>query len=488
MTTAQAATPQRLPLLTALREEILPALLVLWTAFPIAFIITREEYFWPVAVWATPTVIMLWPVGRRLARSYLSYRSLLFIVGIISMAYIPAAGFVLTTDWSFEVKSAVFFGLVADLTILGIIPSFPWAISRPIRMFFRPDLLFGDGRVLCCGFIAFAFGMRYLVGPPAKEGLDWPLPVWNWWGILFAMLAGFIPLIAIRGVMKLTMRIARLRDDAWKGWGAIVLRESFLVITMLGIAYGFHTAFMGIEPITSSRSWFNTETQDFWIGLGLLLLGAFIIVVVRGGYKKIIGDPFIRETWEQTFVKEAILIAGLIPLVYGFMSMLLSDLRPLNSGPTLAIGIGSVAWGITVMTVFRVIAQVYQRRAIMGQMTAVILPSQSEQAREKVMTRVMTALTEFPAALRKTIMKTMIQALSAASPDVRAAMTGTRVRILAELPLHQQQLLMRAQAEALGELDSNSRVQTMSEMMTAVSQLPAEKRRGIMEQMSALMA
>lgn len=33
-------------------------------------------------------------------------------------------------------------------------------------MFFRPDLVFGDGRVLCCGIIALVLGLRHIIGSP----------------------------------------------------------------------------------------------------------------------------------------------------------------------------------------------------------------------------------------------------------------------------------------------------------------------------------
>ena len=77
-----------LPILIGFRTEILPAVALLWTGITIAFIVTREAYLWPVAVWATVTTMMLWPVGRTLGRPYFSYRTPLFVLGVLSMGYI----------------------------------------------------------------------------------------------------------------------------------------------------------------------------------------------------------------------------------------------------------------------------------------------------------------------------------------------------------------------------------------------------------------
>lgn len=216
----------QLPVLVGFRDEILPVLVAYWVVAALLYLRFGREWAFPVAVWATVTTIMLWPVGRRLCRRYLSYRTPLFILGVLSMAYIPFLGFALETDWSFTTKALIFFGAIADLTLFAILPSLRPAIGRPIEMFFKPDLLFGDGRVLCCGIISLVAGMRYMFGPIPVE--PFPLPVWNWWGILLAMLGGFIPMIPVRGMVKLWMRMAGMMRERWQGWRAVVVREVML--------------------------------------------------------------------------------------------------------------------------------------------------------------------------------------------------------------------------------------------------------------------
>lgn len=119
------------------------------------------------------------------------------------------------------------------------------------------------------------------------------------------MVAGLIPLIAVRGMTKPLMRMRRMRDRKWTGWGAIINREGLLVITVLSIGYGFHNAFLGAPPFTVP---IFTSGPDFWPALGIVLGAAAFLVFVRGGYKKAIGDPFIREAIAQSFVKQVLLV------------------------------------------------------------------------------------------------------------------------------------------------------------------------------------
>lgn len=493
------ATPARLPVLVGLKQELLPYLLLLWTGLVIAYAVTTEPAVFPIGVWATVTSIMLWPVGRRLGRRYLSYRTPLFVLAVATMAWIPAVGLIVESDASFNVRSAAFFALPAVVSVFGIIVSLKWAIARPIEMFFRPDLLFGDGRVLAGGILSMVLGMRYLIGAfPPDMTTAWPLPAWNWWGLLLAIAGGLVPMIAGRGMLKLIMRLSRMRDDRLGGWIAVFLRELMLVAAALGIGYGFHNVFAGTTPFTTGL---NTDGDGFWPSIAIMAVSTFWMVVVRGAYKKlVIGDPFIKETPTQALVKHAMLTAGLFGLFYGLIALLhqtdmgiqmgWDTLRTPEdqTGEMIAIGTGLFTWGIIVLIPFRVLAQHFQREAMVAQMAAVIVPYQTETARVKLMTRIMTALSEMREGQARHYMKAMIRGLASASADVRTLMTSTRVEVLAELPQERLSALMRAQAGALGELDSDTRVQTMSEMMSAVSQLPAEKRRGIMEQMSALMA
>ncbi len=114
---------------------------------------------------------MLWPVGRHLGLSYFRYRRPVFVLAIVTMWFIPATGWVMESDWSFTTKSAIFFALPPLIAIGGVLVALPWAQARPVPMFFRPDLIFGDGRVIVGGMLGVALGLRYMFAP-APLGAD----------------------------------------------------------------------------------------------------------------------------------------------------------------------------------------------------------------------------------------------------------------------------------------------------------------------------
>lgn len=447
----------RLPILLEVKEGILPAVIAIWTALLAGFVVWRWQWAMPVAVWATVTTIMLWPVGRKLGRPYLSYRTPYFMMGVLSMAYIVFTGFMLQWDRvPFLWKSIIFWGLVADLTILGIIPGLRMAIAKPLPMFFRPDLIFGDGRVLCCGIIAMVLGLRYIIGSPPM-GVPWPIPKWNWWAILLAMATGFIPMIPLRGVTKLLVRIKRLRDGTWGGWGAIFLRESFLVMTALGIGYGFHNAFLGPAPFTIP---IRTDTPGFWTAIVIMAFAAVWLIFVRGAYKRHIGDPFIIETTGQSFLKQIMLVVGLIPLFYGLMSILHMDAMHLQSGVgglrlpgnmalIWPVGLPIFLWGLAVLIPFRVLIQYHQREALVAQMAAVLLPSFSAEQRHRVLVEVLRGLARMPEDDRYRYMRIMQGAIQESDEQVRTVMTVARLRALAEIDAEERQTCIRTMDRVL---------------------------------------
>ncbi|MDR7416436.1 MAG: hypothetical protein QN193_05600 [Armatimonadota bacterium] len=446
--------PPGLPVLEGFREELLPALVALWAVLVGTWLVGGREHGVAVAIWATVTTIMLWPVGRKLGRRYLSYRAPLFILGVLSMAYIPAMGFVLQSGLPYWAKVVLWVLLPVDLTLFAILPSLRQAIGRPIRMFFRPDLLFGDGRVLCCGTVALLFGIRYLIGPHPPEGVPVAIPRWNWWGIAFAMAFGFIPLIPLRGMAKLFMRMARLVRDEWYGWWGIFLKETFLAVTVLAIALGFHHVFKGIAPFDAGFWEEAREAMEHrgpWPGLVFLAFGYVWLVGVRGGYKKAIGEPFIRETVTQTWVKEVLYVLGVVPLVIGLMLLIEGHFGQLNKGPMLAVGIPFFLWGLACLTGFRVIAQVNQRQALVQQMVAVVLPAQLPGVRRKVLGKVVAALAEMPERQRLLYLRAMQEALAQAPEEVRDLMARERLEALAELPPDRRRVVMSSMDRVLFE-------------------------------------
>ncbi len=317
-TAARIDPSRRIPILPTFRAEIVPALAVLWLVLLAGWSATSWPIFWALIPWATVTLLMLWPVGRDLDRDYTSYRSWLFLLGVFSMAYLVVTGIALESELPYGVKLVVFLALPFVLTVFGILPSLRSAIGAPLPMFFRPDLIFGDGRVLATGTLSLILGLRYLVGGPPPEGVPVPLPAWNWWALLWAIAFGFVPLIAIRGVLKLVLRLRRIRDGLWDGWTSIALRELLLVGGVLGLAFGFHNVFMGTTPFVESRTAFHEHS---WAPLLALAAGTAFLVFVRGGYKRAIAEPFIRETIAQTWVKELLYLAGVAVVAWSFVSL-----------------------------------------------------------------------------------------------------------------------------------------------------------------------
>jgi len=426
--------------------ELFPALLALWTAVITGWAITRRSSYVPIGIWATVTTLMLWPAGRRLHRAYFSYRTPLFILGVLSMAYIPFIGFVLESGAPYWLKAVLWLLLPVDLTVFAVLPSLRAAIGKPIRMFFRPDLLFGDGRMLCCGVIAAVLGIRYMLGPHPPAALPISVPRWNWWGIAYAMAAGFIPLIPLRGIHKLVTRVHRMALNRWGGWDAVVFKEGLLILSVLSIGWGFHHVFKGAIPFTAP-SWHEiheaAEAGHHPLGWLLLTLGAIWLVVVRGGYKRALGEPFIRETVPQTWIKEALFVAGFLPLFLGFMLLIEGRFGAWNPWPQWLIGLLFFAWGLVMLVPLRVVAQVNQRRAVIQQMAAVILPGYEEDVRRRLLGKMLAGLAALPEGPRRQYMTAMREALDEAPEETRQVMTQAVLAALADLSSDERRVCMR---------------------------------------------
>ncbi len=516
--------PERSPLLPTFRAEILPALAILWLALLAAWSATSAPIFWAVVPWASVTLIMLWPVARDLEGEpeYLSYRTWLFLLGVWSMAYIIVTGIALESDLPYGAKLVAFLLLPVVLTVFGILPSLRAAIGPPLPMVFRPDLIFGDGRVLATGTLSLILGLRYLLGGPPPEDVPVPLPAWNWWAILWAIALGFIPIIAIRGMLKVLQRVRRIRDGEWRGWTSIAVRELLLVGGVFGIAFGFHNAFMGTAPFVGSM----TTLHEFsWVPLLGIAAGTAFLVFVRGGYKRRIGEPFIRETLAQTWVKELLYAVGILIVAWSFLSILatgigdvqhagyrpleaaggpagpapssasitrwpeggfvLGGLRGLVVGPWNWVGVALVIWGLVVLIPFRVLAQHEQRRALVAQMAAVLLPTFAPEERERTLRRILAHLADMSVRRASHYVRAMLEALDTVPAPTRTLMARERVRILATLPEEDQGHLIACMQRALGKCDEPVRVRAMADTMAAVADLPEAARRGFVQRMTA---
>lgn len=447
-----------LPVLVGFREELGPALAVIWIAAIGLFVASRWPAWLVFALWGSVTTIMLWPVGHRLGIPYRTYRRPLFILGVLSMASLPALGIALDVlpanakEAPYLPRLAALVLTVLILTGFSIAAASRRAIGTPLPMFFRPDVLFGDGRVLATGIIALGISFRVLLGGLPDVAPHLPVPAGSWWGLLFAIGLGLVQIIPLRGMLKLRMRLARVGAGRWRGWGAVVVRDAYLVLAALAVLYGFHNVFMGKVPLVDMTLG-GLEADRFadagLPGLVSLVLAGLFLIMVRGGYKRRIGDPFIRETRIQSAVKQLLFLVGIVWLLYSFAIVMTG--RPflraplVNSEPApLVLGLALFGWGLALLGPIRYWAQRNQRLALIGQMAAVLLPAMEPERGKAVMLQVMDGLSRCSAPDRVAYISAMLDALAGARDDVRSLMAALRVECLAELPAETRRRLMTA--------------------------------------------
>lgn len=480
-----------LPVLPGFAREILPALAVWWgITLPLVFV---HDAFWlDIALVGTPTLVMLWPAGRSLGRRYFSYRRPAWFLAIVSMWIIPATGFVLAeSDASFGTKSAVFFTLPAVIAFGGILVALPWAQARPpIRMFFRPDLLFGDGRVLVGGTLLLVLGMRYVFAPHPGD-VRWALPAWDWYSLAFGISGGIIPIVLMRGMMKYVQRYMRLRDGMFTGYASIAFREWMLLLFALAFGFAFHHIFLGRTVFTTlDEGNVFPITARFWVGIGLMGAAAWWMVFVKGGFKKLIGEPFFFETFEQTIQKQLIFAAGWGLFFYGYMSVLSSKMfgAVQSWDDQTAAGLGFLVTGIAVLIVGRAIAQHYQREGTLAHFAAVLLPTQADRARERMMLRILAGLAQLPPRQARRAWRVMHRAWDGIDPDERSLMAWTTLNALAGLEPGQRESLIRSWADALSSLDEEMRSRAVNEMARALAGLDPQRKEEMARELAPVIA
>lgn len=461
MSTASSSAPrlsEPLPTLIGFRDELGPALGVIWLAAVLLFASTSWAAWLVFALWGSVTTIMLWPVGRRLGIPYRTYRRPLFILGVLSMASLPALGIALDLlpanmkEAPYLPRLAALVVTVLTLTGFSVLAASRHAIGSPLPMLFRPDILFGDGRVLATGIIALGISFPLLIGGLPDSPPHLPAPAGSWWGLLFAIGLGLVQIIPLRGMLKLRMRLARVSAGRWRGWGAVALRETYLVLAALAVLYGFHNVFMGKVPLVDMT--LGGLEADHLADAGLpglvsLALAGLFLVVIRGGYKRWIGDPFIRETSAQSAVKQLLFLVGIVWLLYSFAIVMTG--HPFLRGPLintepapLVLGLVLFGWGILLVGPIRYWAQRNQRLALIGQMAIVLLPAMEPEQRKAVMLQVMDGLAHCSTADRVAYVSAMLDALGRAPEGVSSMMAALRLECLAELPSDTRRRLMAA--------------------------------------------
>jgi hypothetical protein len=143
-------------------------------------------------------------------------------------------------------------------------------------------------------------------------------------------------------------------------------------------------------------------------------------------------------------------VPGVVALVPGVMFLVEEHFGEFNKPSMLAVGIPFFLWGFLCVTAFRVLAQVNQRRALVQQMAAVVLPAMDAEVRRRLLIRMMEALAEMPEGQRRDLMKAMLEALRDQPEEVRMTMAVARMEAMAALAEPQRRILMRTM-EALSK-------------------------------------
>ncbi len=437
---------QALPIamMPGFKNRILPVLIV-YLVVTAAFTLLGQPIALVIGSWATITTIMFWPVGKAVGRKYTSYRTGWFILGVGSMVGIPVFGYLIISSADPVVKTISLIGLALDIGVWGIPASTRSAFSPPLPMLFRPDLIFGDGRLLAGGIVAVGLGVKFIFSnmPPGN------VPVGNWYALFFVIILALVQMIPLRGVWKMRDRISRLLFDRRDSYSVAVAKESYLLIAIAALMFSFHNFFGGVVPFTRNVL---AGSND---GMAITLISAIFIIFARSWYKKYrIGDPFIVESLGQSLVKHAIFAVGLVGLVYGFLNVMLGGFpRTPNVGGDLyltTIGLGMLVWGIILLIPIRAWAQVNQRRAMMRQMVEVLLPRLNDEQRAKTMGKV-------------------IEAVSELSEERRLKIVGDMASFIGELGAEDKEKVMKTQLQVISSLQPEKRIAIMKAMDLAIT-------------------
>lgn len=427
--------------------------------------------------------VMLWPSAG--LQKYFAYKRPLFILTIVAELWILVGGAALFFPDTVKDKDVWFQLMLVGFFLLTAIISLPGMAGEYRRgLFFRPDLLYGNGAYLARGEIFVALGLKLLTTEEIAH------PIWNWWGLTWA-LAAMIFLVPFRGILKMRMRRARfLALDNWMGPGlrlGLWVKETFLFVGLFLLVYGFANVYMGKAPFTWTPGdpTGNGGLPEFW-GLAFLAGAFFILVPLRGWFKTRLSEP---PTLAQEFAKGILVWVAFLLLIYGFFLLFMGEWQDFHG-----FGYYNFWWGIWISALgFLMIGplrSVTLRDEFRGTLKIMIprMADLSEEERRLMMGRRLEVMAAMPDRPRKENMKLMMKIIHKLPDESRHKLVKTRTELVADAPAEQRAVLMRTMAAAFAEMEQPERTGIMAEMMGAVAQLPSDKRRTMMEQMSALMA
>jgi len=387
---------------------------------------------------------MLWPVGRKLGLRYTDYRTPWFIASVASMAGVPlTVGWIISTPFADQLTKHV--AIVALISVViglfGVEVAHKGGFGKPVRMFFRPDLILGSNRILAGGLAALAIGMKFMFSnaPPGDT------PVGNWYAFFMIIVLGLYQLIPLRGLIKLRTMVSRMVYDKYRGLGITALKEFYLIVGISLMLFAAHNFFGGVTPF--SRNVLAGSSQ----GLAIMVISAAFVIIARSLYKRHIGDPFIKETIGQSLVKDVILAGGMSVYFYGYINVMVGR-AVFNSGPSLylsLIGLGLYLWGLILLIPLRAWARQNQKFGLMRQMVEVMLPSLNEELRSKVMGKVVYAVSELPEERRNKMVQDMATFVGEMNQADREKVMKTQMQVLSSLSPEKRMDMMKAMDRAL---------------------------------------
>ncbi|MBI4259214.1 MAG: hypothetical protein HY658_01490, partial [Actinobacteria bacterium] len=186
-----------------------------------------DEAYVAIVLVSTVIALMLYPWAGR--RTYLAYRTPVFIAGVVFMPLFLYIGAVLSSGIGpIETQAALLLTGLGLFFLSAAVLALPRAHGDYVAgLGFRPDLILPGGVNLVKGIILTGLGLMLALQP------EYGLPTWNWWGFVLAFW-GIITIIPLRGMLKMLMRRGRLLGEPWAtSWWAVALRENVLFVGIL---------------------------------------------------------------------------------------------------------------------------------------------------------------------------------------------------------------------------------------------------------------
>lgn len=391
----------------------------------------------PVAILIAITAIMVWPVSK--TERWTTYRRPLYIISVLAENWIIVVGLALILSGPIGVGSplkavaflsavAVFWGFTIILASSRIQGKFIPELGR-----FRPDLIYPTGANLARGEIFAGLGMKFILTtfPKTLATYAW-LPVWNWWGLLWAIIA-MVFLVAVRGMAKVHIMLRRMLYGQLVGWSGLLIEEGLLFLGFAGLAYGFLNVFMGYVP-------FTVIVPRFWPGGWFILASAILLIPIRGWIK--LKSDRMTMTYQRTMFLMALLYVGVLLLFYGFIAMFMGKFFGLSSPLGVAIGLVLQVLAISLIVWGRTKSLMNDRAGMIPQMLYVVA-HEEEEIRLKVIRDRLNTFAELPEERRYYYVSLMSESLAELPPEQREIMMQSQMSALATLPPEVRRKMMK---------------------------------------------